>query len=302
MANLKVFASLVLAVTAASTLSAKALCHGNAARLPLRVVNRHQMIVAVSINHGGPYNFLLDTGAQMTMLHPSLASSLRLSTGGTAEVASAGVNASASFAQVALIEAGSQSSANQKVLVYNLRNLPATGLNIQGVLGEDFLEQFDILIDNAHGVLSVDEPGAMQPPVKGQRVPLLEPGEKGAQLADSLIGSARLTDGTRPIRLKLDSGANAPFLYRSADYMALGLFHGTAVRGSGPNGAQRKFAALPAQDVKIGALGISKVTFITIPGARKDSRTSNFDGLLPIGLFKQVFISHANHFAVLEAW
>jgi hypothetical protein len=260
------------------------------------------MIVAVSINHGGPYNILLDTGTQMTMLHPSLAAFLRLSTSGTAEVASAGVRASASFAQVGLIEAGFQSSANQKVLVYDLRNLPATGLDIQGVLGEDFLEQFDMLIDNAHSVLRLDEPGTMQAPVKGHRVALLEPGEKGAQLADSLIVSARLTDGMRPVRLKLDSGANAPFLYPSADYMALGLFHGAALRGGGPHRAQRTFAALPAQEVTIGTVGISKVTFITLAGAEKDSRTSDFDGLLPIGLFKRVFISHANHFAVLEAW
>jgi hypothetical protein len=260
------------------------------------------MVVAVSINHGGPYNFLLDTGTQMTMLHPSLVSSLRLSSGGKAEVASVGASGSASFAQVALIEAGSQSTANQKVLVYDLTNLPATGLNIQGVLGEDFLEQFDVLIDNAHGVLRLDEPGTMQPPAKGQRVPLLDPGENGAQLADSLIISARLTDGTRPVRLKLDSGADTPFLYRSADYMALGLFHGAALRGGGPNGEQRTFTALPAQDVKIGTLGISKVTFITLPGAQKDTHTSNYDGLLPVGLFKRVFISHADHFAVLEAW
>jgi hypothetical protein len=31
------------------------------------------MIVAVSVNHSGPYNFLLDTGTQMTMVDRVLA-------------------------------------------------------------------------------------------------------------------------------------------------------------------------------------------------------------------------------------
>ena len=110
MTSFKLFATLVLTATAASTLTAETHCPGNAASVPLRIVNRHQMIVAISINHAGPYNFLLDTGTQMTMMDPSLATTLQLSTTGTAEVASTGVSASATFAQVELIEAGSRSA------------------------------------------------------------------------------------------------------------------------------------------------------------------------------------------------
>jgi hypothetical protein len=222
-------------------------------------------------------------------------------------VASVGVSASAAFAQVELIEAGSRRAASQRVLVYDLRNLQTTGLDIQGVLGEDFLEQFDMLIDNGHSVLCLDDAGTMKAEVKGQHLALLEPGSKdgsggGAALAHSLIVTAKLTDGMRPVRLKLDSGANVPFLYNTSDYMALGLFHGVALRGGGANGAQRTFTALPAQEVKIGQVDIGKVTFITLAGAQKSTRTSDFDGLLTMGLFKRVMIDHADHFAVLEAW
>lgn len=42
------------------------------------------MIVAVSINHSGPYNFLLDTGTEMTMVDPALAAELHLNTQGSA--------------------------------------------------------------------------------------------------------------------------------------------------------------------------------------------------------------------------
>jgi hypothetical protein len=95
---------------------------------------------------------------------------------------------------------------------------------------------------------------------------------------------------------------NVPFPYNTSDYMALGLYHGVALRGGGANGAQRTFTALPAQEVKIGSVGISNVKFITLAGTQKDSRTSDFDGLLTMGLFKRVMIDHADHFAVLEIW
>jgi hypothetical protein len=64
---------------------------------------------------------------------------------------------------------------------------------------------------------------------------------------------------------------------------------------------QRAFVALPAQNMKIGSLDLEKVPFFTPIGGQKDSRTSNVDGLLTMGLFRRVFICHAEHFAVLEA-
>jgi hypothetical protein len=141
----------------------------------------------------------------------------------------------------------------------------------------------------------------MRGEVKGSHIPLLTPTQAdGSPLPKSLIVSARLSDGMRPVRLKLDSGSNVPFLYNTSEYMALGLFRGASLHGGGANGAQRSFMALPPQNMKIGSVEISKVPFITLAGAQKDSRTSDFDGLLTMGLFRRVFICHTDHFAVLD--
>ena len=61
MTTFRWFASLVLAATIVPAPAAETHCPGNVASLPFRLVNRHQIVVAVSINHTGPYNFLLDT-------------------------------------------------------------------------------------------------------------------------------------------------------------------------------------------------------------------------------------------------
>jgi len=134
MSNLKGFTLFVLAAMTVATLPAETHCPGSVASVPFHLVNRYQMIVAISVNHSVLYNFLLDTGTQITMVDPSLAAELNLVTQGTVAVAGAGFNASASFAQLDLLEVGSHSVANQKVLVYNLNNLQSTNLNIAGIL------------------------------------------------------------------------------------------------------------------------------------------------------------------------
>ena len=60
------------------------------------------------------------------------------------------------------------------------------------------------------------------------------------------------------------------------------------------------FSALPPQDVKIGSLALSGVAFFSLGAVQQDARAKGFDGVLTTGLFRRVFIDHADHFAVLE--
>jgi hypothetical protein len=302
MSVIKCLASMSLAATILPALHAEAHCPGNVANLPFRLVNRHQIVLAISINHTGPYNFQLDSGTQITMIDPSLAAELHLDTQGAAVVAGVASRQSASFAQLDLVEAGSHAVVKQRVLVYDLQNLNSAYPHIQGILGDDFLEHFDMLIDNAHSLLCLDDSAAMRADVKGPHIPLLATAEPdgGVALPGLLIIGARLSDGLRPLRLLLDSGTNTAKLYNTAQYMFLQLSHDVPLHGSGVDGAQQIFSALPPQDVRIGSLELPRVSFFSLAGIQKDARVKGFDGVLPTGLFRRVFIEHADHFAVLE--
>jgi hypothetical protein len=295
------FASLVLAATIVPPLAAEAHCPGNVASVPFRLVNRHWIVLALSIDHTGPYNFLLDSGTQITMIDPSLAAALHLDTQGRAEVVGVGSGQSASYAQLDLVEAGSHSVANQKVLVQDLQNLHSPDLHLQGILGEDFLEQFDLLIDNAHRLLCLDDSAAMRAEVKGPHIPLVvtaDADEAGA-MPGLLLITVQLSGGLRPVRLVLDSGVNELILFNSSQYMLARPSHDVLLSGRGVDGAQPTLSVLPPQDVKIGSLKLPGVAFLSTT-TNKDSYVKEFDGVLTTGLFRRVFIDHADRFAVLE--
>jgi hypothetical protein len=301
MSIFKWLASLTLAATTFPVLQAEPRCPGNVASVPLHLTNSHQMIVAVSVNHSGPYNFLLDTGTQITMVDPSLAAELHLNTLGSALVAGFGFHAAASVAQLDLLEAGSHAVANQKVVVFDFQNPHAIDLHFRGVLGEDFLGQFDMLIDNDHNLLCLDDSSAMLAHVKGPHIALLEPARtaNGMLALMSLIIVARLSDGERPVRLKLDSGTNVSFLFNTYRYLPLGLLRSASLLGGGLDGAQHPYATMPLQDLQIGPLEIPKVSFFTFADSKKDSGLTS-DGMLSTGLFRRVFICHTHHFVVLD--
>jgi hypothetical protein len=301
MSTFRWFASFVLAATIVPALPAEPHCPGNVASVPLHLTNSHQMIVAVSVNHSGPYNFLLDTGTQITMVDPSLAAELNLNAKGSAVVAGVGFDAAASFAQLELLEAGSHAVADQKVLVFDFQNPHSVDLHFRGVLGEDFLGQFDVLIDNAHNLLCLDDSSAMAADVKGPHIPLVTADEtsSGELLLGSLIISARLSGGMRPVLLKLDPGTNASFLFNTSGYLPLKFLRSTSLFGAGLDGAQHRYAAIPLLDLQIGQLEIPRVSFFTFVGAKEHSSPTKFDGMLSMGLFQSVFICHTHHFVVL---
>ncbi len=128
------------------------------------------------------------------------------------------------------------------------------------------------------------------------------PTASAAPLTRSIILAARLSDGTRPLLLKLDSGTNVPLLYNPFEYLATGQRENVLLQASGADGVSRTFTALPAQDVHIGSVDLHRVSFITLAGSRHDAHTKDFDGLLMTGLFRQVFISYTDRFAVLQPW
>src|ERR1035437_2882625 len=130
-------------------------------RVPLQIVNGNEMSAGVEVNPSGPYNFLLDTATQFTMVDPKLAAEFRLKAGDSVPVDGTGFHGSASSALLGPVEVGGHAVAHVEAVVYDLGNLKRVDLAIRGVLGEDFLKHFDMLIDGGHRMLCLDETGTI---------------------------------------------------------------------------------------------------------------------------------------------
>jgi len=275
-------------------------CPGNVASVPLRHVNRYQMIVTVRVNHSGPYDFLLDTGAQITVVDPSLAADLRLGMDGSAHLMGVGFQDSASMAKMDVLSVGTHAVTEQKVLVYDIARMKDR-LHIVGILGEDFLQHFDVLIDSAHKTLCLDEGDSVRTGMKGRHILSSSSSETTEDgLVKLVIITAHFFRGTRPVRLMLDSGSVAPILYGPSDYLEVGEIEGSSWQGKGANGEQHDFVGLLPQDLKIDGFEISNVPFFALRNEREGVHAAGYDGLLPAGLFRRVFISRGGDFVVLE--
>jgi hypothetical protein len=71
------------------------------------------------------------------------------------------------FTQLGVLKLGEYASTNQRVLVYDMNKIQRAKFAIRGLLGQDFLSRFNLFIDNARGVLCIDDSGAMEASVRG---------------------------------------------------------------------------------------------------------------------------------------
>lgn len=171
-------------------------CPGSVASLNLRLVQAALIIVPVEINGAGPYDFVVDTGAQVTTIDSSLAAELRMKPQGTVGVGGAGTYSRSEAVSIDNLRAGNHSVANTIAVVQIINQLTAVDPRIRGILGGSFLEHFDILIDNGHRILCLDDSGALASSIRGERVALAEPSGENRDLPFTrpIVVTARLSD------------------------------------------------------------------------------------------------------------
>jgi Aspartyl protease len=284
-------------------LQAESRCPGSAASVTPRFVQRAVIIIPVRINHAGPYDFMVDTGSQVTVIDPSLALELDLKLRGTVGLVSVASYAQASVTVLDRLEAGSHLVENPLAVVHDLRDLRTADPRIRGVLGENFLAHFDLLIDYAHKLLCLDDTNSMRESVRGEHIPLVPPQDPESELPfmERLVVSVQLSGtGTRKILLQLDSGSDGPILYARTKEPDLMIMHQATRQGANMSKAQQAFAVLPPQDMRIGSRILGRISFVTPVSSEDKVPSRQEDGLLPTELFQRVFISSSDHYVIFD--
>jgi hypothetical protein len=256
----------------------------------------NMIIVPVSINGSGPYDFLLDTGAAKTMVDQKLADQLGLPRAGEKTVV--GVLASARMSVVyvnSLSVAGATVSGGE---IFSSDHPATVTSKVHGVLSEDFLQNFDLLIDYRHQSIRLESAlGSMAETAVGEHLPLQLNGVlRGRPTYNRLVVSGHIPElGDSPMLLLLDSGANSPTLFR--DSLGAGAVQQEPVRAGNFN--QWVSSSASTRTVRSLRLGGSTVPDLTVIAISRRAEVDT-DGLVPTSLFHSIFISHQGKFAILN--
>jgi len=302
--SFQLLAAVSLALIILPVVEAEPRCPGNTASVTPRLVRDALIVIPVRINQAGPFDFMVDTGSQVTVIDPSLASELNLKVQGRVGLVSVVNFAQASATVLDTLEADSHVIEKSPAIVQDLRPIQAADPHIRGVLGESFLAHFDLFVDYGHKLLCLDETSAMRDSVRGERISFIRPQHPEDELPflERLVVSVRLSGtGKQPILLQLDSGSDGPILYPGSDQPEVqALVQSATLQGANTTDAQRAFAVLPTQTMQIGNRILTHVSLVTPVAVAKNLPRQREDGLLPTVLFQRVLISGRGHFVVFD--
>ena len=182
---------------------------GHSATFPFDFVRNHIILRVTLQDHPG-LHFMLDTGAQATLLDDQVASSLGI-TGGVVYVPASGVGRdlvlTPSTRGLSLKMGGvSLPAASFSLLSLSLVS-QISGMKIDGVLGFDLLKHFCVGIDFTHKTITLTDPASYQPDPELKSIDL--------DIHDSII-LATATIFNRDVQsdlvqLQIDTGSDAAF-------------------------------------------------------------------------------------------
>ncbi|MBK5291717.1 MAG: aspartyl protease family protein [Acidobacteriia bacterium] len=252
--------------------------------LPLEQKGAFLLLGGVSIAGHGPYRFLIDTGAESSVISPMLAESLKLAPVYTVEVQSTVGTRLAPAYRLTAVSASGISTSGPCADAIEALSYPLTAVEkavgpLDGILGQNFFHKFNFILDLQRRTLWMDPAGR----VVGDRVAF-------TNSAGRLQIPVSLPSGNAVRNLILDSGASHLVLFAP---VKLDLPREAFLDTS--SGSQKVTMGRLAL-LKIGGQSWKRLPAASLP--RPLTHTS--DGLLPIHLFRSVYFNHTGGYVIFN--
>lgn len=117
------------------------------------------IIVPVTINGQGPFRLVLDTGATLTCLDETVVARLGLREArGVGMGASVGGRGQVRLVRVDSLSVGAASAAELTACALDLAHIQDIGIEMDGLLGLNFLQSFQVTLDFERNVLVLVQP------------------------------------------------------------------------------------------------------------------------------------------------
>jgi hypothetical protein len=242
------------------------------------------------VNGTGPFNFLLDTGTTRTVIDPDLARQLQAPAVGQASLTTVSDVRKDRLVSLREVRVGDSEVYGLGAIIDKLDGVKHEAPGIRGVLGEDFLSNFDFLIDYKARILRFGEEAPA-----GERCRFETTGQyRGSHTTNRLLIGVEFVEvsGGR-VQLQLDTGAEMLEMFPSShDSFPSQPWGGSVATSSGANGITTHSGIT----IRIGT---TTVRGLDVAQSR---RAIAFDavGLLPASIFHRVYISHSGGFVILN--
>jgi len=264
--------------------------------VPVRTLRGYLAVVSVSINSRGPFDFLVDTGTNTTLIESDLAAELGLVPVDRMSLTT--LTGSEPVPRYFLEEArvGSASVPHLETLAGPLQQLRSLDRNIRGILGMNFLAAFSFRLDYEHRRLEIFDPAESPEIFGGIRVPV--------EITESCVLVPVESNASRNgvWKLALDSGIPEIAIFQ--DRLAVDMRHqegciGVCTMVVRTNSFRSADAAQTTTDMYIAHTPLRHQSIVVLPNGPEDQRRLE-DGLLPASLFRAVFFDRIGRSVVFN--
>ena len=258
--------------------------------ISFRLHDKYLIMVQAKVNGTGPFIFLLDTGSTHTVIDPGLARQLQAPVIGEASLVTVSDVRKDRLARLREIRVGDSGVSELGAIIDRMDEIKLRAPGIRGVLGEDFLSEFDFLIDYHARTLRFDGEAPA-----GERCRIETIGRfRDMPTTNRLLIDADLRDVSRgTVQLQLDTAARLPELFPVRPGTSLSQpWAGSMTFSSGLNGSRIH----PHTTIRVGT------TLVSDQDVVQSRRGVAFDavGLLPTSIFHSIYISHSGGFVILN--
>jgi predicted aspartyl protease len=234
----------------------------------------------VFIGARGPYRFVVDTGAETTVIDPKLAKELRLQPEFQVELITQHSRRSVPAVRVRNLRIGDAILAETELVFHPVAESQRFGQPVRGLLGLNALAGRTFSLTPTSGRLEID--GARP---AGDAIPL--------RLVEGRLALTAAM-GEESLVLALDSGSTHTVLFRTPAAMA-------KVRPVSTTFATLEGARSVVPTCWTAAMTFGGIRIAMLPAAIVERKGTALDGLLPASAFQSIYIDRGRGEAVLSA-
>lgn len=256
------------------------------APVKFRLVKDFLIIVPVQINDSETLEFLLDTGTNTSIIIPEVAARLNLRPVDRIEIVTVAGSVIAPRSFLPRLTLGGKSAENTEVLWSDLPELRRLDNRISGILGQNFLAQFNFTLDFRQRRINFADMDANQFE-QTARVPFEK--DEGRILLNLKIKQTNLT-------FVFDSGAAGLILFASGCQKLTGQIEPSEqITQVSTNAGKNQTRTGWLDKLQFGGKGIRRV-----PVALLNEVERTEDGLLPMRLFRSVYFNNQEGYMILN--